>query len=84
MHTCKCTMTVKGICNNSRNYEVIYWSLTNLSLLCREVRIAHTLQISWPRKSSLQLLSVQNQIIVVCSSPSNLTENKLAAIGLYT
>ena len=67
---------------HSRNYRAIYWSLINLSLLCRKARIAHAVQISWPRKSSVQLLFVQ--IVVVCSSSSNLTKNKLAAIGLYT
>ena len=71
---------------HSRNYEAIFWSVINLSLLCREARIARAVQISWPPKSSMQCSCClfKIKIIVVCSSSSNLTENKLAAIGLYT
>ena len=68
---------------HSRNYGAISWSVINLSLLCREARIAHAVQISWPRKSVCAAVVVQNIGVVVCSSSSNVTENKLAAIGLY-
>ena len=68
---------------HSRNYGAIYWSVLNLSLLCREARIAHAVQISWPQTSVCAAV-VQVIGVVVCSSSSNLTENKLAAIGLYT
>ena len=68
---------------HSRNYGTICWSVINLSLLCREARTAHAVQISWPRKSVCAAAVVQIIGVVVCSSSSSVTENKLAAIGLY-